>query len=324
MNTLDFFQLVSDYNNIANAVAKTHKFLTLSHSPACSISGGADSDILLDIVHKLDNDNKVRYIWFNTGLEYQATKKHIQELEEKYSIRIERINAVKSIPQCCKEFGQPFLSKFVSENISRLQLHGFDFSDMSFEDMSANFPNAKSAVAWWHNKRQSDMFNINQHKFLKQFLIAHPPSFKISQKCCYFVKKKPAELFMRENDIDLNIIGVRKAEGGIRSFGNSCVTVHENVTTFRPLFWFSQLDKDTYCNLFDIQYSECYSLYGLKRTGCAGCPFNRKLFEEIQQVKDFEHGLVTAASNVFKESYEYTRLYREFCSNMKNLQEVIS
>lgn len=40
----------------------------------CSISGGQDSDIILDIVYKCDINNKVEYVWFDTGLEYEATK----------------------------------------------------------------------------------------------------------------------------------------------------------------------------------------------------------------------------------------------------------
>ena len=42
----------------------------------CSISGGADSDVMLDICWRCDKDNKIDYVWFDTGLEYQATKDH--------------------------------------------------------------------------------------------------------------------------------------------------------------------------------------------------------------------------------------------------------
>lgn len=55
-----------------------------------SISGGADSDIVLDICYKCDRDNKCEYIWFDTGLEYDATKRHLSYLEEKYGIKIKR------------------------------------------------------------------------------------------------------------------------------------------------------------------------------------------------------------------------------------------
>lgn len=55
----------------------------------CSISGGSDSDIMLDIVWKCDRENKVDYVWFDTGLEYQATKDHLQYLENRYEITIQ-------------------------------------------------------------------------------------------------------------------------------------------------------------------------------------------------------------------------------------------
>lgn len=81
----------------------------------CSISGGSDSDIMLDIVWRCDKDNKVDYVWFDTGLEYQATKEHLKYLEEKYHIDIIHKKAIKPIPTSCKEYGQPFISKNVSE-----------------------------------------------------------------------------------------------------------------------------------------------------------------------------------------------------------------
>lgn len=34
----------------------------------CSISGGADSDCMLDLITKVDIDKKVRYVWIDTGL----------------------------------------------------------------------------------------------------------------------------------------------------------------------------------------------------------------------------------------------------------------
>ena len=62
-----------------------------SATPLCSISGGSDSDIVLDLIYNVDHDKKVQYYWIDTGLEYQATKKHIKFLEEKYGIEIKQI-----------------------------------------------------------------------------------------------------------------------------------------------------------------------------------------------------------------------------------------
>ena len=56
---------------------------------ACSVSGGADSDIMIDICEKV-KPHGVHYVWFDTGIEYQATKEHLKYLENHYGITIER------------------------------------------------------------------------------------------------------------------------------------------------------------------------------------------------------------------------------------------
>lgn len=101
----------------------------------CAISGGSDSDIMLDICYMCDKDNKVDYIWYDTGLEYQATKDHMKFLEERYGIKIKVCKAVKPIPTVCKQYGQPFLSKRVSDYMSRLQRHNFKWEDKPFEEL---------------------------------------------------------------------------------------------------------------------------------------------------------------------------------------------
>ncbi len=75
--------------NIVNAFAKCWDVLGRYNKPVVSISGGADSDIVLDMVHKLDEEHKAVYVWFNTGLEYSATRRHLDFLEAKYSIESE-------------------------------------------------------------------------------------------------------------------------------------------------------------------------------------------------------------------------------------------
>lgn len=90
----------------------------------CSVSGGSDSDIMVDLFCNFNKD-KVVFVFFDTGLEYKATKDHLSYLENKYDIKITRIKAKKPIPLTCRDDGQPFLSKQVSEFISRLQKHNF-------------------------------------------------------------------------------------------------------------------------------------------------------------------------------------------------------
>lgn len=104
----------------------------------CSISGGSDSDIMLDICYRCDKNKKIDYVWFDTGLEYQATKDHLNYLEEKYNIEILKYKAIKSIPMSCKTYGQPFISKkhTVNRLFQRMFLSIFiDFKNMNLIGM---------------------------------------------------------------------------------------------------------------------------------------------------------------------------------------------
>ena len=67
--------------------------------------GGADSDVTIDICKRVDKDNKIDYVFFDTGLEYKATKDHLKKLEDRYGVDIIRRKAIKSIPTTCKEYG---------------------------------------------------------------------------------------------------------------------------------------------------------------------------------------------------------------------------
>ncbi len=245
-----------------------------------------------------------------------------------YSIEIERIKACKPIPTCCLEYGVPFLSKYVSEQIMRLQLHGFQWEDEPLPELLAKYPNCKIALQWWCNAYyapesgvvQMSRFSISRNKWLKEFMIANPPDFKISNRCCEYAKKKPAKLFIKEHFADLDIIGVRKAEGGIRSSAyKTCFSESktQGYSSYRPVFWYTDKDKKIYEDFYGIQHSRCYTEYGLKRTGCVGCPYNPKVTQELDIIKKHEPKLYTAAQNIFEDSYEYTHKYREFQKMMK-------
>ena len=288
---------------------------------AVSISGGRDSDIMLDLITKILKDNsEVRYIWFDTGLEYQATKRHLDDLERKYGITIERLKAQKPIPLSCKEYGIPFLSKMVSENIERLQKYGFQWEDEDYETLAARYPKiAKSSISWWCNLRDTgefgySMFNIDYNTSLKDFLIANPPTFNVSKKCCNYAKKNVSHKFIKDNNIDLMIMGIRKAEGGVRSmkYKTCWDNPDDGCHFYRPLFWYTTEDEKIYDETFGVTHSDCYEVWGFTRTGCVGCPFNRNVAEELEIVREREPQMYKACQHVFGQSYAYTAKYRRY------------
>ena len=284
-----------------------------------SVSGGADSDIVIDMIERIGYPlSQVNYVFFDTGLEFKATKDHLQFLEQKYGISITRMRVPVPVPLGCKKYGLPFLSKQVSEWINRLQRHNFKWEDKPFEELMDEYPRCKAALRWWCNEwGEKSKINISNHKYLKEFLIENPPTFPISAGCCVGAKKRAAHKAEIEFDPDLSITGVRKYEGGARAIAyKSCFDdIPCGCSFLRPIFWFKVSDKNAYENAFDVIHSECYSKYGLKRTGCACCPFGKDFEAELAAAEKFEPNLYSAALHVFGKSYEYTRKYYEYRQN---------
>lgn len=203
----------------------------------CSYSGGSDSDILLDLIEnarKLFGLPPIKYVFFNTGLEMEATKEHVKAQTEKYGIEIETVRPKKSIVTACREKGIPIFSKIASQRFEAWQRSNFPITavdeyeeaadkpkkfrelkeryDISGDVMSfllsANFKTGEPAV------KQSQTF-INSIPYLVDFLHDNPLDFKVSAKCCGTCKKQPAHEVNKH--FEMAITGEREAEGGARA-----------------------------------------------------------------------------------------------------------
>ena len=149
-------------------------------------------------------------------------------------------------------------------------------------------------------------------------MIANPPTFKISCKCCQYGKKNLMHKAIAENGYELEITGVRRAEGGIRDVAyKSCFDNNGDHDRYRPLFWYTNADKEQYEEYYGVEHSKCYTEYGLKRTGCAGCPFGKDFEFELEVIEKYEPKLFKAVNNIFGDSYDYTRRYKEFWAEQK-------
>ena len=316
------FMLSAPTVMIQDAIPVTAKYLNAYDNIAASISGGADSDIMLDMVSRLDAEKKVRYVFFNTGLEMQATKEHIERLKAKYGVEIEEIKPEKPVAYAVRKRGYPFYSKLFSEYIYRLQKHGFKWEDRPFDELYAEYPKCKAALKWWcntwkegpHRPMQTE---IGSALYMKEFMVQNPPTFLISPYCCDNAKKAPAK--KASKDADLTLIGIRRAEGGARAKAYSSCFIDNKKSGKQhfPLFWFDDYDKLAYEETYGVTHSDAYTVYGCKRTGCAGCPFGSRFEDELAMLDEHEPKLAAAVRNIFAPSYEYTRAYRKFRDEMK-------
>ena len=327
MNDNEFLDLI---NNGVPSNRTIFKYLMVTRNKlkqhkriAVSVSGGSDSDIILDLIELVkphDECGEIRYIFFDTGLEYDATLRHIAETEQIYGITVERIKPRKTIPAACREHGVPFICKDVSEMLYRLQKHGFDWLDLPENAKAEKYGRCKSALDWYYSRRLpsasgKSKYDIKRFKRLREFIMANPPDFAISDKCCDYAKVNVARNFDKTFKPDLKINGMRQAEGGRRAGAiRNCFTSASDtvIANYRPLWFWTDEDKRIYKEWRSIRYSDCYEAWGFKKTGCVGCPANSKALQELQIAEQYEPNKVKAAYAVFGKSYVYREAYNAF------------
>lgn len=279
---------------LLNTMLKCGVLLEQYKNILVSVSGGSDSDIVIDIVERVrTKEQNIHYVFVNTGLEYQATLKHLLYLEKKYNITIEKIKGVP-IPTVIKKYGVPIKSKEYSNIV---------------DGYCRNLPYAIAKIK--RTKGNKKYMLTDSAVELAEYIKEH--DIKISNKCCTYSKKAPLHEYIKANNIDLNITGERRAEGGIRAtMHKSCFEENNSyfkIAKYMPLFFWTDEDKISYEIDNNIVHSECYTIYGMKRTGCVGCPYNRDLFKDLEIIKQYEPKLYKACLNIFGVSYDLSRRF---------------
>lgn len=332
------FDAPAKFQAIQSIIAKHLK----EHPHAiCSYSGGADSDIMIDLIERtrdLFGLPPVRCVFFNTGLEMKATKDHVKATADKYGVEIETVRPKINIVKATREHGVPFVSKIMSSGLSEWQKKGVPLSIADEYDQAEDkhakrmelkerYPRCESLINFLcccdaHGEpRPNIQLVINSSKYMRDFINEYPPDFKISAKCCDYCKKQVAHRVQK--GYEMIITGERRDEGGMRSVprkDNTALCFTETASgqyRLRPLYYVSDKDKAWYKERYNIRYSDAYEVYGLTRTGCCGCPISYKAVDDLEMIRPYEPNVVKAAWNIFGKSYEYRRQYNEYKARRK-------
>lgn len=332
------FEPAAKFEAIKSIIAKR---LAQYPSAICSYSGGSDSDIMIDLIEQtraLFGLPTVKYVFFNTGLEMQATKDHVKYTAEKYGVEIQEVRPKISIVTASRKYGIPFVSKIMSGGLHEWQVKKVPLSIAEeyeqAEDKAAKraelkerYPKCESLINFLcccnskGEPRPNIQLVINSSKYMRDFIGEYPPDFKISAKCCDYCKKEPAHLVQK--DYDMIITGERRDEGGMRSVprkDNTSLCFTETSSgqyRLRPLYYVSDADKAWYKEYYNIRYSDAYEVYGLTRTGCCGCPISYKAIDDLEKIRPYEPNVVKAAWNIFGDSYRYRQKYNAYKSERK-------
>lgn len=312
------------------------KHLTQHPKAICSYSGGSDSDIMIHMVETVRKEfhlPPVKYVFFNTGLEMAATKRHVKETAEKYGIEIETVRPKVNIVRATRQYGLPFVSKIMSSGMETVQKKGLPLSIhdeyWAAEDKTAKrqelrerYPRSEQGINFLcccnskGEPRPNIQLVINSSKWMLDFMKENPMPFKCSAKCCDYCKKQIAHKVQK--GYEMVITGERRDEGGMRSVpradsSSMCFTETANGSyRLRPLYYVSDADKQWYKDYYGIKYSDAYEVYGMKRTGCCGCPISYRAVDDLELIRPYEPNVVKAAWNIFGDSYRYRLKYVEY------------
>lgn len=98
MNREDYIAKAPTFT-IYDGFCKTKSVLENHSRIIVSVSGGSDSDDMVDIAEHLKPDDgcELIYVWFDTGIEMAATKRHLKYLQERYGIEIHTESGHKKV-----------------------------------------------------------------------------------------------------------------------------------------------------------------------------------------------------------------------------------
>lgn len=302
----------------------------------CAYSGGSDSDVMLHLietVRKMLDLPPVEYCFFNTGLEMDATKRHVKKVAKEYGVEISEHRPKKNIVIATRDYGLPFVSKIMSAGLEGVQKKNIPLSiaDEYAEaedkvakrkELKERYPGCETTINFLcgcnskGEPRPEIQLVINSSKYMLDFIKENPIPFKVSNKCCNCCKKDLAHSIQK--GFDMVITGERRDEGGMRSVpkkDNTSMCFSETANgqfRLRPLFYVSDADKQWYKDYHGITYSDAYEVYGFKRTGCCGCSISANAIKDLETLKPYEPKIYKAAWNIFGDSYRYRQKYNEY------------
>lgn len=265
-----------------------------------SFSGGKDSTILHYLIDLALPNNHIPRVFINTGIEYIDIVKFVNELASSDN-RFVIIKANKPIKTILETYGYPFKSKQHSHNVEIYQNNkGITTTNINYLGMG--------------HKTKFLCPKILEYQFSENFKI------KISDQCCYKLKKEPIKKWMKENNKTITITGMRKEEGGNRNNLTCAIFNGKDLVKFHPLVPVDNAWEEEFIKRNNIKLCRLYyAPFNFKRTGCKGCPFSLDLQEQLSIMKKYLPNERKQCEFIWKPVYEE---YRKLNYRLKNVEQL--
>jgi len=269
MNPVDFY--LEDLKSKFSKINNEEYYL--------SYSGGRDSHFLYWFIKEYLKDTQIKIVSVNTYMEHDQIQKRMTQHADTILRPVLKPFEIK------EKYGLPCFSKIQDEMISRYQRGSRSPSLMQFINGSKN--NGKT------------YFKLNN---TARTLLLTDQLHKISNKCCYYMKKLPFKNYEKTTKLKA-IVGIRSSEGiNRKALYTSCFTGE----SFTPIY---DLTDDLLKEIekrYNIEVPPIYNY--IDRTGCMGCPYGSHhgdTEKELALINDNQRKFVM---KLFKESYEVLKI----------------
>lgn len=229
----------------------------------------------------------------NIGIDVPAISVSILEdkgnQEVHKQLGVKNINPYMSKTQVLNELGFPVVSKAKANKINYLLnansekqtfIHAIMTGDMGAQGNYQHSNKIKLPDKWLK------LFGKNYAKHRTDLQYADVPDFKVSSRCCYFMKEAPCDDWAKKHN-SYPYLGLMASEGGQREIGlmkNGCNYYGKTVTRSCPFAIFTRQDLLQLALDLDVPVPKAYGeiirdkngqlrTTRAQRTGCSMCGF---------------------------------------------------
>lgn len=232
-----------------------------------SFSGGKDSTVLLHIARQLYPD--IKAVFVDTGVEFPEIIEFVKQFGN-----VDWLKYRKSFRDVVIEYGYPIVSKEFSNKIACIRM----------------YINKPDKVAYYKEGIRNG--KKTSYGLPKKWWYLIDSDIKISDRCCYWLKKSPVKAYEKKNKV-VPILAMRAEESSKRRI--SFIKGERKYNNFdfkrpisNPLAMWTEQDILRYLKENDIPIARCYGdiiedekgnlkTTGEKRTGCMFCAYGLHL-----------------------------------------------